>query len=163
MNQINLFESSSAAFSPCRLYRYDLWRIWGDKDNFVQFICLNPSTADETKNDPTIRRCIDFAQTWGFDALCMTNLFAYRATKPKEMMKYEFPIGEENNKWLTETAAKAKLIIAAWSQYGTHLNRAVEVRKLIGREMFYLKISEKTNQPYHPLYLPKNSKPILFI
>lgn len=164
MNQPNLFDSEtgSAVFSSCRLYRYTLWRVWDDPGKYVQFIGLNPSTADEVTNDPTIRRCIDFAHRWGYGALCMTNLFAYRATKPEAMMKYSEPVGDENDKWLLKISERASILIAAWSQYGTHLNRAQAVRRLIKKEMFYLRLSEKTGQPYHPLYLPKTSLPILF-
>jgi hypothetical protein len=74
----------SATISPCRMFRYALWRRWGSGP-YAMFIGLNPSTADEQNDDPTIRRCIGFAQSWGYDALCMANLFAYRATKPTDM------------------------------------------------------------------------------
>lgn len=96
------------AFSEDRAFRYTLWREWdvdsltGCADDlphghqFAQFIGLNPSTADETRDDPTIRRCIGFAKLWGYGALCMTNLFAFRATKPRDMRQAADPIGPEN-------------------------------------------------------------------
>ena len=105
---------ATAKFSACRTYRYTLWRIWGGGKRFVQFIGLNPSTADEFKNDPTVRRCIIYAKDWGFDGICMTNLFAYRSTNPAVMKKQAEPIGEENDEWLLEIASRSELIVAAW-------------------------------------------------
>lgn len=81
-----------AHLSPCRRYRYALWRRWGDGPH-AMFIGLNPSTADETADDPTIRRCIAFARAWGYGALCMANLFAYRATQPADMLAQDDPVG----------------------------------------------------------------------
>jgi hypothetical protein len=106
-------------FSDCRKYRYTLWREWGDiratllpdphfdfypgrPDQFVQFVALNPSTADEKQDDPTVRRCVNYAKAWGFGAMCMTNLFALRATDPKVMLAHDLPIGLLNIHWLTE-------------------------------------------------------------
>jgi len=77
--------TGAAEISPCGLYRYTLWRWFGMGDRTVRFIGLNPSTADANQDDPTIRRCADFARRWGFDRLCMVNLFAYRATDPREL------------------------------------------------------------------------------
>ena len=71
----------SAKISSCGLYRYDLWRVWDSQKENVCFIGLNPSTADENKDDPTIRRCMAFAMAWGYGSLCMLNLFAFRATE----------------------------------------------------------------------------------
>ena len=72
-----------ADISPCGRYRYSLWRKWGPGATCM-FVGLNPSTADETADDPTIRRCMAFARDWGYGALCMANLFAYRATDPAD-------------------------------------------------------------------------------
>ena len=95
-------------FSPCRRYRYTLWRAW-DMFNpgYVMFIGLNPSTADEVQDDPTIRRCIGYAKEWGYGAFCMTNIFAFRATDPRVMKAQADPVGPENDKWLTECAKGA--------------------------------------------------------
>lgn len=102
ITQLNLFETKEkpATFDRQRVYRYTLWRRWSEGERYVQFICLNPSTADETNDDPTMRKCVKFAQTWGYDALCMTNLFAYRATDPRVMKAALDPIGFGNNRWL---------------------------------------------------------------
>jgi len=92
-------------FSEDRKYRYTLWREWKSlftrqQKEFVVFIGLNPSTADETKDDPTIKRCVGFVKKWGFDAFCMMNLFAYRTRYPSVMKAQEDPIGIENDKYL---------------------------------------------------------------
>ena len=83
-----LFEievTSSATLSVCRKYRYEIWRRWRGGDGTAVFIGLNPSTADATQDDPTIRRCVGFARQWGFDWLFMGNLYAYRSTDPKPL------------------------------------------------------------------------------
>ena len=76
---------SGAIFSSCRKYRYALWRNWDETKPCVMIIGLNPSTADENENDPTITRCINFAKSWGYGGVCVTNLFAYCATVPSDM------------------------------------------------------------------------------
>lgn len=149
-------------FSKDRKYRYTLWREWDMFNNdFVVFIGLNPSTADETKNDPTIRRCIGFAKRWGYGALCMLNLFAFRMVNPNEMKKYEYPVGDENNKWIIEITQKAKLVIVAWGINGNHLNRDIEVLKLLDN-IYCLGVTKK-GFPFHPLYVKSNKKLIPFV
>lgn len=86
----------SAIISECGKYRYSLSRIWDENKANVLFIMLNPSTADGDVDDPTIRRCIGFAKSWGYGGIYVGNLFAYRATDPKELLKVENPIGFEN-------------------------------------------------------------------
>ena len=87
----------SAVFSTCRKYRYSLTRSWNLTENYVLFIGLNPSIADETIDDPTLTRCINFAKDWGYSGLIMVNLFAYMSTYPIELKKTKLPIGKENN------------------------------------------------------------------
>jgi hypothetical protein len=144
-------------FSPCRTYRYSLWREW-DMFNrmFVVFIGLNPSTADESKDDPTIRRCIGFAKEWGFGALCMLNLFAFRATDPKDMMSAGDPIGPENDGILRSICRESGKIIAAWGVHGSFLGRDKEVSKLI--PMMWCLGTTKDGFPRHPLYVKKDQK-----
>ncbi len=87
--------------SKCRTYRYVLWREWDMVNTeYAMFIGLNPSTADEIEDDPTIRRCVDYATRWGYGALCMTNLFAYRETDRELMQKHPSPVGADNDRWL---------------------------------------------------------------
>ena len=84
-----------------------------DGEGYAMFIGLNPNKADEILDDPTIRRCMTFAQAWGYDALCMTNLFAFRATKPTDMLAALDPIGSENDKHLVELSRGAGVVVAA--------------------------------------------------
>lgn len=155
-------ESDIAAFSPCRKYRYLLWRRWGDDwaSNFCMFIGLNPSTADEIRDDPTVRRCINYAKDWGYSALCMTNLFAYRATDPKVMLAIDDPVGPENDRYLIECSAKARVVVAAWGNHGQHMSRHDCLMQMISN-LHCLRVTG-IGMPGHPLYLPKTLKPILF-
>ncbi len=155
----------AATFSPCRKYRYTLWRKWDDdwQTNFCMFIGLNPSTADEVQDDPTIRRCIGFAKNWGYSALCMTNIFAYRATDPKDMKSAEDPIGVDNDHYLIECATKARCVIAAWGNHGVFKNRSNQVSSMISMisPLLCLRVTA-SGMPSHPLYLPQTLEPIPF-
>lgn len=169
-------------FSECRKHRYTLWRefysaraaqppllpVEGNRaHNFVQIIGLNPSTADEKLDDPTIRRCIDYAKRWGFGALCMTNLFSFRATDPKEMIAYEEPIefAYENAKQVERIAEGAGLIVCAWGHHGAHMRRAEKYLKHLGKvrkfALHHLGLNVD-GSPKHPLYLKKTIQPIPF-
>lgn len=152
----------SACLSACRHYRYTLRRRWGPGPAAV-FIGLNPSTADETQDDATIRRCIRFARAWGFDALCMVNLFAYRATDPAEMTKADNPVGERdiNDATLRDVAKEAGVVVAAWGVHGTHRGRDAEVRALLPG-LHYLRLT-KDGHPGHPLYLPASLRPVAWV
>lgn len=161
-------------FSPCRKYRYTLWREWDldlltgsaddskDLESYAMFIGLNPSTADETKDDPTIRRCIGFAKAWGYGALCMTNLFAFRATKPEDMKRQVEPVGMDNIHHILKCGSQAGIVVAAWGANGKHHNQDVYVKEQlfnIGVRIHCLRtISD--GSPEHPLYLPKTLVPI---
>lgn len=152
---------SGALFSPCRQYRYKLWRIWDASKPALNVIGLNPSTADELKDDPTIRRCISFARDWNHGGLVMTNLFAFRATKPTVMKAQTEPVGAENDRWLKEVAAEAGLVIAAWGNHGAFLNRSEHVRAMMPVKLYCFRLTSK-EMPEHPLYMPKNIQPVLF-
>jgi hypothetical protein len=150
-------------FSDCRRYRYCLWRQWKDllspgPMRYVQWIALNPSTADETLDDPTIRRCIAFSKAWGYSAMCMTNIFAWRDTDPEKMKLVDDPVGPDNNQWLTVIAEDAGVIVAGWGNHGLHRKRNEQVIDLIPN-LQCLWINETTRQPKHPLYLKGNLKP----
>ena len=152
--------NKSATFSRCRKYRYTLWRDWGGlfADGYVMFIGLNPSTADEIEDDPTIRRCIGFAKNWGYAGICMTNLFSFRATLPSDMKSQSDPVGPENDRYLKDISKQAKLIIAAWGVNGNYLKRDQQVIKMING-LFHLGLT-KDGFPRHPLYLKKDVEPI---
>lgn len=151
-------------FSPNRLHRYTLWRNWGNlRGNYVQFIGLNPSTADETQDDPTVRRCINYAKSWGYDGMCMTNAFAYRATDPYDMYDFQEPIGERNDEFLRAVSQGTNLVIACWGVHGSHLGRDRQVIELFkGEQSLHCLGLTKDGCPKHPLYLRKDLKPIPF-
>lgn len=150
-----------AVFSPCRRYRYALHRVWEPARGVAMFVGLNPSTADEKADDPTIRRCIAFARAWGFGALCMTNLFAYRATQPADMLAQDDPVGPENDEYLQALAATAGVVVAAWGVHGTHGGRHSAVRAMLP-SLHYLRLT-KDGHPGHPLYLPASLRPVAWV
>lgn len=147
-----------AVLSDCRTYRYALWRIWDDTKPYAMFIGLNPSTADEINDDPTLTRCIGFARSWGYGGVCMANLFALRSTDPATLKSVDDPVGAENDQWLKKLAEEAGIIVAAWGNKGSYLGRDQVVREAIDN-LHYLRITY-AGQPSHPLYLPGNLKPI---
>ncbi len=149
-----------AEFSPYREYRYALWRWWDSEKPYAMFVGLNPSTADETEDDPTIRRCKRFAADWGYGGLVMTNLFAIRATNPKVMLAHSNPVGPENNGWIRGLGEKAGIIVAAWGAHGGHMGRDRELLRRIDR-VHHLGLTRAGN-PKHPLYLRADTKPALF-
>lgn len=149
-----------AVFDEERVYRYALWRKINDKRNnpkIVAFIGLNPSTADETKDDATIRRCKGYARDWGYDALVMLNLFAFRATQPKVMMAALDPVGKDNDAWLVKLAGHAAMVVAAWGPMGKCQGRDKQVVDLFVKEGIPLHrlIETADGSPGHPLRLPK--------
>ncbi len=118
------------------------------------FILLNPSTADEERNDPTIRRCIGFARAWQFGAVEVVNLFAYRATDARELLKVSDPVGEENNCFLVEAVERCSTVVVGWGIKGTLLGRGSQVLHLLaGRKDVYCLGITKNGQPRHPLYV----------
>lgn len=162
----DLFMRNRAVFSPDRLYRYTLERIWEGAIPPAMFIGLNPSTADESQDDPTVRRCIRFARDWECGGLVMMNLFAYRATNPRDMLAVEDPEGTANIFWLLRMARRAGIIIAAWGIWGAHLDqgeKTLEMLRLhgLGDKIHHLGLT-LGNQPRHPLYIPAAVRPIKF-
>lgn len=148
---------NTAKLSPCRHYRYALWRTWEAGAGTVLFIGLNPSTADEKTDDPTLIRCINFAKSWGYGGVCMANLFAYRATEPADMKAATDAIGPQNNRWLKKLAGQSELIIGAWGNDGSYLDRAEHVIAKLP-PMHCLKMN-KTGHPAHPLYQKASTQP----
>jgi hypothetical protein len=146
---------TGASFSPCRKYRWTLWRRWDQDLPPCIFIGLNPSTADETVDDPTIRRCIGFAKTWNMGGLIMLNAFGYRATLPKDMKAADDPVGADNNLAIQLTTQATidddGIVIAAW---GTHCDetREKQICHLINRQIYCLG-KTKDGRTKHPLYL----------
>ena len=141
-------------FSADRQYRYTLWREWDlFLPGYAMFIGLNPSVADETKDDPTIRRCVAFAKAWGYGALVMTNLFAFRATDPRAMQAQVDPIGAENDHWLRQCAEDAAVIVAAWGTRAAHRGRGLAVARLLLEYPLMCLDVTVSGHPRHPLYV----------
>ena len=154
-----------ATFSPDRKYRYLLTRRVGFADDSVTFVMLNPSTADETQDDPTIRRCIDFANRWGFGWLHVVNLSPLRATAPKELLaagRESDAVWDENLEHIRSEALASNMVIAAWGVHGAAENRDYYVMsELRGNvEMVYCLGLTKGGHPKHPLYLKANTVPV---
>lgn len=138
------------------------WGLFGDASSTCLFIGLNPSTADASLEDATIRRCVGFARGWGFNRLLMANLFDYRATDPKEMRRAAVPSSPRNDEILVDSARSAACVIVAWGNGGGHRGRDKEVITLLYDEdvtPLCLGIS-KTGQPKHPLYLRRDTEPV---
>lgn len=147
-----------AVFSSDRRYRYLLWRVWSGTGGMVLFVGLNPSTADEQTDDPTIRRCKSFAESWGATGFMVANLFAYRATKPRDLYEAITPVGPANDRWLDSTTSFARLTIACWGNHGAFRERASHVLPLL-RNPSCLRMT-KSGHPSHPLYLPGSCRPV---
>ena len=147
-----------AIISKCGKYRYKLVREWNKSKGKVLFIMLNPSTADDKKDDKTITRCINFAKDWGYGGLMVGNLFAYRTTYPKELFKTTDPEGKDNLKKIKEMIKDADLVICAWgNNQGTPPQYLRELS-----ELHYLKLLNDGKTPGHPLKLKKCTKPKRF-
>lgn len=159
---MNLFDTGGATFSPCNLYRYTLWRSWSTGAGTVNFLMLNPSTADETANDPTVERCEQRARDWGFSRLVVTNLFGFRATDPEDMKRAVDPVGPDNDAAILTAACEADRVVCAWGAHGSFLGRsATVVRLLAGIDLWAFRLTLE-GEPYHPLYLAYGVQPIPF-
>ncbi len=155
----------SAQFSGCRKYRYTLTRVWDDRyKRRAVFIGLNPSTADAEIDDPTIRRCIQFAKKWGYPGIIMINLFAYRSTDPKKLLSVEDPVGPDNDYWIMSAVTDTDCVVAAWGTRGSIMMRSNKVQLLLATENIELKCLGTTRDgfPLHPLYLPYSARLISF-
>ncbi len=141
----------TAVFSQCRKYRYSLSRIWDPQFSKVLFIGLNPSTADEHHDDPTVRRCIGFARKWGFGGLILVNLFGYRSTNPAGLLKANDPVGPRNDKHILAGAGAATRVVIAWGTKGSLFARDQHVLSLLPNA-HCLGVT-KDGHPKHPLYL----------
>lgn len=149
-----------AVISPCGQYRYVLTRTWDAGLPYVAFVGLNPSTADATNDDATIRKCVRYAQGWGYGGLAMLNCFAFRATDPRVMKRAADPIGPENDFYLRQFAGDARTVIASWGGHAEHMARGAAVRNMLPRlKCLWL---TKDGFPGHPLYLPGDLQPFDF-
>lgn len=150
-----------AIFSPCRQYRYLLWRRWDAHRHPLLCLMLNPSTADETVNDPTVERCERRARRMGFGGVEVCNLFAFRATDPREMKAAADPVGPKNDCAILTAALAAGMILCAWGNHGSHRDRANQVEMMLrekGHQLHALRITG-AGHPAHPLYMPNDLEP----
>ena len=153
-----------AIFDVNGRYRYSLWRAWSAYHTRIVFVLLNPSTADEQKNDPTIRRCMGFARAWNFGSMEVVNLFAYRATDYRELFKVNDPLGEENNRFLMQAVERCSTVALGWGTRGTLLDRDRQVISLLaGRKDVHCLGITKNGQPRHPLYVKGDTTLVPFI
>ncbi len=145
-----------AFISHCGQYRYVLRRSWDVGLPALGFIMLNPSTADASEDDPTIRKCIGFAQRLGFGAIAVTNLYAYRATKPVALKAGGYPRGPENDAWIERVARETSATVCAWGVNARNLSRPREVLGLLREAGVQPKALRLTDDgiPWHPLMLP---------
>ena len=148
--------AAGATFSSCQRWRYLLWRRWDEEKPAANFLMLNPSTADEHQLDPSCSRARDFAERWGYGALIVTNLFAWRATDPRAMKRAAEPVGRSNNQAILRAARQSAIVVCAWGNHGAHLDRAATVVANLrgaGLRLSALRVTAQ-GQPSHPLYLP---------
>lgn len=164
--KIGPYTSKDASLSPDGVYRWWLsrgWRPFGVlPERPLVVIGLNPSTADAAKDDPTIRRCVGFAKSWGHDGLLMLNLFAFRATEPHELRITSFdPVGAENDD-VIRANVRGRRVLCAWGTTGFYQDRDQVVLALVrnvGAELVVLGRT-KDGAPKHPLYVPAITQPV---
>jgi len=155
---------SEAIYSECERYRYALTRVWDADGKRVLFIMLNPSTATEVQNDPTVERCERRARALGFGAFRVLNIFAWRATDPRDMRAAADPVGPDNDAMIVESLPWADQVICAWGTHGAHLNRGPEVAAMLraqGTPLHHLGLS-KQGHPKHPLYIGYAVQPTIW-
>jgi len=142
-------------YSICEKYRYTLTRKWARTGGgLVAFLMLNPSTATELQNDPTVERCERRARAMGYDGFIILNLFAIRATDPKNMLSDDSPVGGCNDFFIQRAIDSGIPIVCAWGNHGAHLGRSSVVKSMLSGHgnVFYLKMNG-SGEPAHPLYL----------
>ena len=170
---------SSAVISECDRYRYTLTRVLesnSSRDRFCTFIMLNPSTADCSQDDPTIRRCRKFSMRFGYSLLAVINLFAFRTTSPQDLIDgsqtngLNTIIGDENEYYQREILKLTDLVICAWGNYPNHkaLDSSGQLRASIKRLIEEYKLFPMAlkltigGNPMHPLYVQSSSDSIFF-
>lgn len=151
---------SEAVYSDCERYRYLLTRVWAPGPRAL-FVMLNPSTATEVQNDPTVERCERRARALGFGAFRVTNIFAWRATDPKVMLAVPDPVGPENDAAILGSVPWAQAVVCAWGNHGLHLDRGHAVEAMLrasGARLSHLGLTGQ-GQPRHPLYVGYDRQP----
>ncbi len=151
----------TAQFSPCGNYRYDLVIIWGDPSNLINFCCLNGSTADAEKNDPTVERLERRARMWGFGGVVVTNIHAWRSTNPDALLSLPDPTGPLNNQYILKWARKCSMVVCGWSCHKAARSRGPAVELMLRMAEIQLHVLRLTKDgfPQHPLYIGYSEKP----
>ena len=148
---------SSAIFSDCGRYRYVLSRRWANGEDCL-FVGLNPSTADSTQNDATVRKCMHFAHSWGFAGVSLVNLYARICRYPQALVTIDDPVGPDNDLWLKRMIGDASIAIAMWGNHGARTYGDSTRRDILvmnSRNEWHCFGRTKLGAPKHPLYLPK--------
>jgi hypothetical protein len=160
------YESMGADLSPCGKYRYTLERVWDRSKPTCTFIGLNPSTADCSQDDATIRRCVAFAKSWGCGKLIMVNLWPYRATQPAQMLR-NFDSGDDswadvfdrNMEVVLDAVMESEYSIAVWGNHGAKIEDTLMILERSVRFGLHHLARNKSGQPSHPLYLSADLRP----
>lgn len=156
---------AGASFSECGRYRYALWRKWADGP-LAAFCGLNPSTADEFRNDRTVNRCIHFARKWNYAGLIMLNAFAYRATDPADMKRRVDPVGRDNDLTIKVAAGstQVEIVVCCWGNHVSYIGRGVEMLELLKPYAAKLRCLAVNGggEPKHPLYCRGDMEPLPF-
>ena len=153
--------ASVALYSDCERYRYALTRVWDETAARLTYVMLNPSTATEVQNDPTIERCERRARALGYGGIKITNIFAWRDTDPKNMKRAQHPTGPDNDRLVTDAAHWGDLTLCGWGAHAVHLGRGTEMAAVLratGRPLATLGTS-KAGHPRHPLYISYKTQP----
>ena len=150
----------TAVLSHCEQYRYYLTRFVSLNPKKLGFVLLNPSTADAFQNDSTVTRCVGFARRHGFGELHIANAYAYRAKRPRDLWATDYPVGPENNYWLTELVLRCDLVICGWGIHCQPLREIQVVEQLSAWAPLKLHHlgRNKNGTPKHPLYLPTETE-----
>lgn len=151
-------------------YRYRLWRIWDEAGERLVWVMLNPSVADGTSDDPTIRKCMGFARRWGFGSIEVVNLYAFRATAPRVLhaaikeFGEPYAIGPRNEQSVLDVCGRAKTVIAAWGMKDWAVSHAARVKRVLLEQRPSVICLGRTEagQPRHPLYVPYEKTPEIF-
>lgn len=146
-------------YSECDQYRFGLSRQWDSDRPALFFIMLNPSTADEHRNDPTVARCESRARAMGFGGVVVANLFSFRATRPTDLKRADAPIGDRTDAVLDHWARSSGMTVAAWGVHGAHQDRGKTVARRLSAPMHHLGLT-KDGHPRHPLYVAFDTAPM---
>jgi len=143
----------ASQLSPCLTYRYRLDRLWDDSKPALLFVLYNPSTADASQDDPTLRRCIGFAQSWDYGGLCVINLYSLRTPDPKTLRAHPRPKGPDHERVFQEALEGHSHVVCAWGLQGGPISRHFSPGT---HRIFHLGLN-RDGSPKHPLYLPSST------